>query len=230
VLPLGRRRGRVAQSTAACSGGRRATRCRHARLSYGQPDKATPVPRRRTPATQAGQWGSQPPHRQTDRSDRRRSARRPPEQLRHTRQRLGDAAWTLDKRASISAEQGIEAERSPHQVVEGGSRICFVRDPEKPNGSRRIGSAQLRKPPQTQTGTRIRGWSVRVCRMRGARTSTGCWGQVEGGESRSPSRPIAADMTVRRAWHAFSSTTLGHDSPGASSSQGQGLDTMGPIR
>src|SRR2546428_10683432 len=33
----------------------------------GNPHTATPVPRQRTPATQAGQWGSQPPHHQTDR-------------------------------------------------------------------------------------------------------------------------------------------------------------------
>ena len=80
LLPLGCCRGRLNRDTAACSGGRRATRCRHARLSYGQPDKVTPVPRQRTPATQAGQWGGQPPHRQTDARDRRRRARRPPEQ------------------------------------------------------------------------------------------------------------------------------------------------------
>ena len=48
--------------TAACSGGRRANCCRHARLNYGQPAPATPVPRQRTPATQPGQWGTQPPH------------------------------------------------------------------------------------------------------------------------------------------------------------------------
>jgi len=28
------------------------------------------------------------------------------------------------------AEQGIEPERPPYQVTEGGSRICFVRDPD----------------------------------------------------------------------------------------------------
>lgn len=56
----------------------------YARLNYGQPPPATPVPRQRTPATQPGQWGTQPPHHQTDRKRRRRSARRPPEQ--HTPQ------------------------------------------------------------------------------------------------------------------------------------------------
>jgi hypothetical protein len=40
---------------------------------------------------------------------------------------------------------------------------------------------------------------------------------------RGLSRPI---RRFRPAWHAFSSTTLGHDPPGASSSQGQGLDKM----
>ena len=29
------------------------------------------------------------------------------------------------------AEQGIEAEREPYRVRDGGSRICFVRDPDQ---------------------------------------------------------------------------------------------------
>jgi len=28
------------------------------------------------------------------------------------------------------ADQGIEPERPPYQVQEGGSRLCFVRDPD----------------------------------------------------------------------------------------------------
>lgn len=36
----------------------------------------------------------------------------------------------LDATLSQLAEQGIEPERPPYQVVEGGSRICFVRDPD----------------------------------------------------------------------------------------------------
>jgi lactoylglutathione lyase len=29
------------------------------------------------------------------------------------------------------ADQGIEPERPPYQVTEGGSWICFVRDPDR---------------------------------------------------------------------------------------------------
>ena len=32
--------------------------------------------------------------------------------------------------AKLQAEHGIEPERPPYQVSEGGSRICFVRDPD----------------------------------------------------------------------------------------------------
>ncbi len=36
----------------------------------------------------------------------------------------------LDATLSQLAEQGIEPERPPYRVREGGSRICFVRDPD----------------------------------------------------------------------------------------------------
>jgi lactoylglutathione lyase len=36
----------------------------------------------------------------------------------------------LDETLSRLKEQGIEAEREPYRVREGGSRICFVRDPD----------------------------------------------------------------------------------------------------
>ncbi len=36
----------------------------------------------------------------------------------------------LDATLAALAEQGIEPERPPYQVREGGSRICFVRDPD----------------------------------------------------------------------------------------------------
>jgi lactoylglutathione lyase len=36
----------------------------------------------------------------------------------------------LDATLSELAEQGIEPERPPYQVTAGGSRICFVRDPD----------------------------------------------------------------------------------------------------
>jgi lactoylglutathione lyase len=36
----------------------------------------------------------------------------------------------IDARLAELAEQGIEPERPPYQVREGGSRICFVRDPD----------------------------------------------------------------------------------------------------
>ena len=36
----------------------------------------------------------------------------------------------LDRTLAGLAEQGVEPERPPYQVREGGSRICFVRDPD----------------------------------------------------------------------------------------------------
>ena len=37
----------------------------------------------------------------------------------------------LDGTLARLTEQGIEPERPPYQVREGGSRICFVRDPDE---------------------------------------------------------------------------------------------------
>jgi len=37
----------------------------------------------------------------------------------------------LDSTLAALAEQGIEPERPPYQVKEGGSRLCFVRDPDE---------------------------------------------------------------------------------------------------
>ena len=37
----------------------------------------------------------------------------------------------LDDTLSMLKEQGIEPEREPYRVREGGSRICFVRDPDE---------------------------------------------------------------------------------------------------
>jgi lactoylglutathione lyase len=37
----------------------------------------------------------------------------------------------LDETLSSLQEQGIEPEREPYRVREGGSRICFVRDPDQ---------------------------------------------------------------------------------------------------
>ena len=37
----------------------------------------------------------------------------------------------LDGALSRLSEQGIEPERPPYRVTEGGSRICFVRDPDQ---------------------------------------------------------------------------------------------------
>jgi lactoylglutathione lyase len=37
----------------------------------------------------------------------------------------------LDEALSQLNEQGIEPEREPNRVREGGSRLCFVRDPER---------------------------------------------------------------------------------------------------
>ena len=36
----------------------------------------------------------------------------------------------IDARLAELGEQGIEPERPPYSVREGGSRICFVRDPD----------------------------------------------------------------------------------------------------
>jgi lactoylglutathione lyase len=36
----------------------------------------------------------------------------------------------LDETLARLAEQGIEPERPPYSVREGGSRLCFVRDPD----------------------------------------------------------------------------------------------------
>ena len=40
------------------------------------------------------------------------------------------AADDLDATLTRLAEQGIEPERPPYSVREGGSRLCFVRDPD----------------------------------------------------------------------------------------------------
>jgi len=37
----------------------------------------------------------------------------------------------LDETLSRLKEQGIEGEREPYRVREGGSRLCFVRDPDE---------------------------------------------------------------------------------------------------
>jgi len=37
----------------------------------------------------------------------------------------------LDETLERLKEQGIDAEREPYRVREGGSRICFVRDPDE---------------------------------------------------------------------------------------------------
>ena len=39
-------------------------------------------------------------------------------------------AGDLDETLARLAEQGIEPERPPYTVREGGSRLCFVRDPD----------------------------------------------------------------------------------------------------
>jgi lactoylglutathione lyase len=36
----------------------------------------------------------------------------------------------LDARLAELAQQGIEPEKPPYTVSEGGSRLCFVRDPD----------------------------------------------------------------------------------------------------
>jgi lactoylglutathione lyase len=44
----------------------------------------------------------------------------------HVAVTVADLDGTLER----LAEQGIEPERPPYQVREGGSRLCFVRDPD----------------------------------------------------------------------------------------------------
>jgi lactoylglutathione lyase len=39
-------------------------------------------------------------------------------------------AEDLDETLTRLAEQGIEPEKPPYSVREGGSRLCFVRDPD----------------------------------------------------------------------------------------------------
>ena len=39
-------------------------------------------------------------------------------------------AGDLDATLALLAEQGIEAEKPPYTVSDGGTRICFVRDPD----------------------------------------------------------------------------------------------------
>jgi catechol 2,3-dioxygenase-like lactoylglutathione lyase family enzyme len=49
------------------------------------------------------------------------------------RARLGHVALAvdnLDETLAWLSEQGIEPERPPYRVREGGSRLCFVRDPD----------------------------------------------------------------------------------------------------
>jgi len=48
-------------------------------------------------------------------------------ELIHTCYRITDPEATLERLAG----QGIEPERPPYSVREGGSRLCFVRDPDE---------------------------------------------------------------------------------------------------
>src|ERR687896_187510 len=47
-------------------------------------------------------------------------------ELIHTCYRIGD----IDRSVAFYEAQGIEPEKPPYRVREGGSRICFVRDPD----------------------------------------------------------------------------------------------------
>jgi lactoylglutathione lyase len=44
---------------------------------------------------------------------------------------IGVGVDDLDATLARLAEQGIEPERPPYSVREGGSRLCFVRDPDE---------------------------------------------------------------------------------------------------
>jgi lactoylglutathione lyase len=43
---------------------------------------------------------------------------------------ISQSAWTISTRLGRLKDHGIEPEREPYRVHEGGSRICFVRDPD----------------------------------------------------------------------------------------------------
>ena len=58
----------------------------------------------------------------------------------------------LDTALTRLAEQGIEPERPPYSVREGGSRLCFVRDPTA-TGSR---SSSARSAPRVMVPARRR--------------------------------------------------------------------------
>jgi len=96
---------------------------------------------------------------------------------------------------------------------------------EKPNGSRRIGSTQRFEHHRRRR--RGQGFAAGVC---GCADSEGPARRpaVVGGRRRvaRPARHRGLSRPMRRfrrAWHAVSGTALGHDPPGASGSQGEGL-------
>jgi len=89
-----------------------------------------------------------------------------------------------------------------------------------------------RKPQQTSAGTRIRGWSVRGVQT-ARRPPVDRLLLGTGGGWRDP----LAIPAYRGRYDGFGllgmlsrARLFGHDPPGASSSQGQGLDKMGPVR
>jgi lactoylglutathione lyase len=53
----------------------------------------------------------------------------------------------LDATLAALAEHGIEPERPPYTVREGGSRICFVRDPDgnRLGANRPAGSCEVQE-------------------------------------------------------------------------------------
>ena len=51
-------------------------------------------------------------------------------QFMHTMVRIALGVDDLDGTLGRLAEQGIEPEREPYRVREGGSRLCFVADPD----------------------------------------------------------------------------------------------------
>ena len=120
--------------------------------------------------------------------------------------------------AQLSSEHGIEPERPPYQVREGGSRICFVRDPDDyrieligaqttdgPDARyRRRARSRSRRDPAVTGVRRDRGaHRPPACRGRAgnsrgsrARPARGPWGRSLVGECQASEKPVNQDTQL----------------------------------
>ncbi len=97
LLPLGRRRGRLTPAHSRLFGRAPGQTLPGTRdTSMGNPDRPRPFLESARPATQPGQWGSQPPHHQTDASDVVAEPDAHPNSH-STGQTPVDAAWTTNQ-------------------------------------------------------------------------------------------------------------------------------------